>query len=126
MISMSSLLAGAEEGGRRLSRLDAQQIWMDPETHYVRRSVSPDAGMPLQLVEVELPAGVRVAFPASAYRFLHQQIWVLEGDLVFSEGGQNYELHSGDCLQLAAPQDCAFANPSKKHRCKYLVALVVK
>lgn len=125
-ISMSSLLAGAEESGQRLRQFKEQQVWVDPETQYVRRSISPEAGMPLQLVEVELPASVRVAFPASAYRFLHQQIWVLQGELHFTEGGVEYELHAGDCLQLTAPQDCAFENPSNAHKCRYLVALVVR
>jgi hypothetical protein len=121
---MSSLLAGAEECGQRLRRFEAQQVWVDPATRYVRRSVSPGAGVPLQLVEVELPPGVRVDFPASAYRFLHQQIWVLKGKLHFTEGHVKHELRTGDCLQLSVPQDCAFVNPSKSEKCRYLVALV--
>ncbi len=125
-ISMSSLLAGTEESGQRLRRFEAQQVWVDPETHYVRRSVSPVAGLPLQLVEIELPPSVRVAFPASAYNFLHQQIWVLEGALHLTEGDVQSELHAGDCLQLNTPQDCAFENPSQTHKCRYLVALVVR
>jgi transcriptional regulator with XRE-family HTH domain len=124
-ISMSSLLAGAEESGQRLRRFEAQQVWVDPATRYVRRSVSPGAGAPLQLVEVALPPGVRVAFPASAYSFLHQQIWVLEGELHFTEGDVEHELHAGDCLQLTFPQDCAFVNPSTTGQCRYLVALIV-
>src|SRR5580658_6477977 len=59
---------------RRLSFED-QQVWIDPGTKYLRRAVSPGAGAPLQLVEVELPPRARLTFPASAYSFLHQQIW---------------------------------------------------
>jgi transcriptional regulator with XRE-family HTH domain len=125
-ISMSSLLAGAEDHGRRLRRLEEQQVWIDPQTKYVRRSVSPSAGMPLQLVEVELPPNVRIPMPASSYSFLHQQMWVLQGELHFWEGREKHELGPGDCLQLSAPQDCIFVNPSKISKCRYLVALIVK
>jgi transcriptional regulator with XRE-family HTH domain len=125
-ISISALLAGAEESGKRLRRFEEQQVWIDPETKYVRRSVSPQAGIPLQLVDVELPPSVRVAFPASAYTFLHQQIWVLRGQLHFWEGRHQYVLGAGDCLQLSTPQDCTFENPSKRERCRYLVALIVR
>jgi transcriptional regulator with XRE-family HTH domain len=125
-ISMSSLLAGAEDHGYRLRRLEEQQVWIDPQTRYVRRSVSPSAGMPLQLVEVELPPKVRIPMPASAYSFLHQQMWVLQGALHFWEGQEKHELGPGDCLQLSAPQDCVFLNPSKTSKCRYLVALIVK
>lgn len=125
-VSMSTLLASAEDTGQHLRRFEAQQVWVDPATGYVRRSVSPNAGMPLQLVEVELPASVRVAFPASAYHFIHQQIWILEGELHFTEGDVKYELSKGDCLQLNGAHDCAFENPSTTERCRYLVALVMK
>src|SRR5271169_5838209 len=49
-ISMSTLLSNAEAEGRRLLRFQEQQVWVDPETKYVRRAVSPVAGSPLQLV----------------------------------------------------------------------------
>src|SRR5882724_4228847 len=111
-ISISALLANAEAEQERLSRREEQQVWMDPETKYVRRAVSPPAGPPLQLVEVELPPLARIAFPASAYSFLHQQVWILAGRLAFSEGHTVHDLRKGDCLQLGYPQECTFENPS--------------
>jgi transcriptional regulator with XRE-family HTH domain len=123
-ISMSTLLASAESDSRRLLRHAEQQVWTDPETGYVRRAVSPVAGAPLQLVEVELPPLTKVPFPASAYRFLHQQIWILAGHLVFQEGPVQYDLRKGDCLQLGSPVDCIFENRSASTNCRYLVALI--
>jgi transcriptional regulator with XRE-family HTH domain len=125
-ISMSVLLANAEGEAKRLLRAGEQQVWTDPETGYVRRAVSPVAGAPLQLVEVELPPGSRVPFPASAYSFLHQQIWVLSGRLTFTEGELVHELRRGDCLQLGAPAECVFENRSETVNCRYLVAVIVR
>jgi transcriptional regulator with XRE-family HTH domain len=125
-ISMSALLANAEADGRRLLRFEEQQVWADPETKYKRRAVSPLAGAPLQLVEVELPPLASLSFPAKAYSFLHQQIWMLSGRLIFSEGPDVHRLRRGDCLQLGYPQECTFENPSASVSCRYLVAVIVR
>jgi transcriptional regulator with XRE-family HTH domain len=125
-MSMSTLLANAEAGQRRLLRFQEQQVWIDPETQYVRRAVSPMAGAPLQLVEVELPPRAKLTFPSTAYNFLHQQIWILSGRLVFSEGDSVQDLRKGDCLQLGSPQECTFENPSPSANCRYLVAVIVR
>jgi hypothetical protein len=45
----------------------------------------PVADGPLELVDVELPAGAEVACPADAYMFIHQQTYMLEGELQFRE-----------------------------------------
>jgi transcriptional regulator with XRE-family HTH domain len=125
-ISMSMLLANAETEARRLLRSGEQQVWIDPETRYMRRTVSPLAGAPLQLVEVELPPRATVTFPATAYSFLHQQIWILSGRLAFSEGAVVHDLRKGDCLQLGSPAECSFRNPSASAPCRYLVALIAR
>jgi uncharacterized cupin superfamily protein len=74
------------------------------------------------LVEVVLPAGARVGYPADAYAFIHQQIWVLHGHLTFREGSVEHELDPGDCLQLGPPEPCTFINATDLP-CRYLVAL---
>ena len=125
-ISMSTLLAHAESDSRRLLRYEEQQVWTDPETGYVRRAVSPVSGAPLQLVHVELPPRAKVTFPANAYRFLHQQIWILSGRLIFWEGQVEYDLRKGDCLQLGSPADCTFENRSASASCRYLIALIAQ
>ena len=73
--------------------------------------MSPAAGGPLELVEVTLPAGAEVAYPADTYVFIHQQLWVLDGALHFTEGAVAHELAAGDCLQLGPPDDCVFQQP---------------
>ncbi|MBE8521400.1 helix-turn-helix transcriptional regulator [Amycolatopsis sp. H6(2020)] len=122
-LTLSELIARAEGDERRLVRAAEQPVWVDPDTGYRRRSVSPAAGRPLELVEVELPPGVEVPLTSGTYAFLHQQIWVLAGQLRFHEGGQVHELDAGDCLQLGPAADCVFVNPGSVP-CRYLVALV--
>lgn len=122
-ITMSALVAQpGESGGGRLARRAEQPVWRDPQTHYLRRQVSPLSDLPIQLVEVELPAGAEVAFPASAYAFIRQLIWVLSGRLEFAEGGTVHRLDAGDCLELGAPAECVFRNRGRT-RCRYVVAL---
>ncbi|NVP54138.1 helix-turn-helix domain-containing protein [Mycoplana rhizolycopersici] len=120
--SVSTLIARAEAGAERLMRLADQPVWVDPETGYRRRQASP-AAAPAELVEVELPAGARVAYPAAAFAFQRQMLRVIQGTLTFVEGETIHRLASGDCLALAAPVDCAFVNDSEE-TCRYLVILV--
>lgn len=121
-LTVSTLLAGAEDRGRRLARHDDQPIWRDPLTGYVRRALSPSIHGPIQLTLVDLPANAQVGYPASAYAFIHQQIWILEGELSLHEGETEHRLCAGDCLQLGDPVDCLFRNATTKS-CRYLVAV---
>jgi len=125
-LTLSTLLARSENdatGDGRIARAARQASWTDPETGYVRRSVSP-AGATPELVQVELPPGVRIDYPKSAFTFLRGQcVWVLSGTLQFMEGTLTHRLRRGDCLTLGPPNDCSFINPSTTTRSVYLVAL---
>ncbi|MFN3506104.1 MAG: helix-turn-helix domain-containing protein [Allorhizobium sp.] len=121
-LPLSVLLALAEREGDRVARRAQQPLWTDPETGYTRRTLSPANGGQLELLEITLPAGVKVPYPASAFSFQHQQIYVLEGELDFIEGARSHQLSAGDCLQLGAPADCVFVNESGRAT-RYLVAL---
>jgi transcriptional regulator with XRE-family HTH domain len=121
-MTLSELVARAEDGAGRLVRAADQPTWTDPASGYRRRTVSPASGRPLELVEIELPAAARVAFAADAYPDVHQQIWVLDGRLRLQEGDAVHELDVGDCLQLGPPADRVYGNPTDR-TCRYLVAL---
>jgi len=121
-MTLSELVARAEHSGSRLVRREEQSVWTDPDTGYQRRAVSPASGRPLELVEVVLPGNAEVFYPAEAYTFIHQHIWLLEGRLRFREGDTEHELEAGDCVQLGTPAKCGFINPTDKP-CRYLVAL---
>jgi transcriptional regulator with XRE-family HTH domain len=122
-LSMSTLMARAEISHGRLLRKADQPLWTDPETGYLRRHVSPRSDMPLDLVQITLPAGKAVPMPASAYAFLRQLVWVLDGELVFVEGQVQHEMQEGDCLELGPPVDCIFKNASNRG-CVYVVAVL--
>ncbi|MGY1601799.1 helix-turn-helix domain-containing protein [Geodermatophilus sp. SYSU D00815] len=122
-MTLSELVARAERGApRRLARRADQPTWTDPATGYVRRAVSPAAGEPTELVEVVLPPGAEVAYPAESYSSTSHQIWLLEGSLRFREGEVEHHLEPGDCLELGPPQPCAYLNPGERP-CRYLVVL---
>jgi transcriptional regulator with XRE-family HTH domain len=121
-LTLSALLGRFEETGERLRRAADQPIWTDPGSGYVRRQISPAVTMPMELIEVRMPPGARVAFPAGSYAFIRQMIWVRQGTLGFVEGSHRHRLDAGDCLALGPPQDCEFSNDSDAE-CVYLVAL---
>lgn len=126
-LTISALLARAEAdgGSNRLNRAAAQELWTDPETGYLRRALSPPGTDP-ELVQVELPPGVRVAYPAASYRFLRGHVvWLQSGKLNIREGDTVSALNPGDALayDLTTPRDCEFLNPSAVDPCRYLVAL---
>jgi len=120
-LPLSVLLALAERALERVALAADQPVWKDPETGYTRRAVSPPNSL-LELLEVSLPPGVRVPYPASAFAFQHQQIWVLSGMLDFQEGAVRHRLEEGDCLLLGPPADCVFQNPGAEPT-RYVVAL---
>lgn len=120
-LTLSELFARTEKEGRRLLRRADQTVWTDPETGYRRRSVSP-AGGPAQLVEVELPPGASVTYPADSFALARHQIYVLGGRLRFREGDLVHDLATGDCLELRAPAPGEYHNPGAE-TCHYLVVL---
>jgi transcriptional regulator with XRE-family HTH domain len=122
-LTISSLIARAEAGSQRLVRRSEQQVWTDPETGYSRRHVSPADGNPFDIVEVDLPAGACVAYPASSFVFLRQCVWILDGELTFVEGNVIHQLNAGDCLLLGPAANCEFRNDSSANS-RYVVTVV--
>lgn len=122
-LTISTLIARAEINAGRLLKASDQPVWTDPQTGYVRRHVSPQSDLPLELVRVTLPPGKTVPMPRSAFAFLRQLIHVLEGELTFAEGAVQHHMSAGDCLELGLPADCAFINENDAD-CTYLVAVL--
>ncbi|MFJ4715376.1 helix-turn-helix domain-containing protein [Streptomyces sp. NPDC088785] len=122
-LSVATLLDpdGAAEA-ERVRRAAAAPHWHDPETGYARRQIS-GPGFPAEVAEVRLPAGARVPYPAAAFAFHRQIIWVLDGRLTFHEGATVHELAAGDTVELGAPAPCVFANTTRSE-CRYAVVLV--
>lgn len=109
-MTLAGLLARAEGQGGRLSRRADQPVWTDPATGYRRRQVFARPDHPLEVVNVSLPPGQRVALPASSYALIRQAVWVQAGELTIDEGGERHVLAAGDCLGFGPPSDCVLAN----------------
>ncbi|GAA2050207.1 helix-turn-helix domain-containing protein [Catenulispora yoronensis] len=106
-------------GPTGLTRQADLPTWRDPDTGYRRRQITgPD--FPADITEVRLPAGAGVAYPAAAFAFIRQTVWVLDGRLTFHEGATVHELDAGDTLELGEPAPCTFQN-STTAECRYVV-----
>lgn len=127
-LSVSQLLALAENtpaatsGSGVARRQDEAVEWRDPETGYRRRQISGPR-FPAEIAEIHLPPGARVPYPAAAFVFIRQIIWVLDGHLTFHEGDTVHELDAGDVLELGDPAACLFVNDTDSD-CRYAVVLV--
>jgi transcriptional regulator with XRE-family HTH domain len=122
-ITLSELLTAPAALDSRLARAADQPIWTDPGTGYRRRQIYLSAAMPLELAEIELPAGASVAVPAYSYELVRQVVWVLKGSLTISEGERRTRLEIGDRLEFGPPSDVVFGNDSDKP-CRYVVAVL--
>ncbi len=121
-LTLAGLLLKAEGEKGRLTRAADQPVWRDPATGYRRRQIFSRTDHPLEMVQVELPAGEKVTFPAWSYAHIRQVIWVQMGELVLIEGGQRNMLKTGDSLGLGTPSEVTFANETTRP-CHYVVAL---
>jgi transcriptional regulator with XRE-family HTH domain len=99
--TMSRLLTEVEAEPAQLVRAADQSVWTDPESGFVRRSVSPPhAGLRGEVVEAVLRPGAAIAYDAPAVPGLEQHIWVLAGTIEITVQGEVHELHPGDCLRF--------------------------
>jgi transcriptional regulator with XRE-family HTH domain len=121
-LTLAGLLLRAEGEGERLSRAADQPVWRDPDSLYLRRQIFSRPDNPLELVQVEMPAGRRVTLPASSYARIRQLLWVQTGELTLIEGEDRQVLGAGDCLGFGPPCDVTFANETAMP-CTYLVFL---
>lgn len=99
-----------------VARRAEQLQWRDPASGYVRRNVSPPGvRQPMQIVEVQFPAGARVAFETGARdQRIHQQVWVLDGAINITLDEDCHRLRKGDCLAMRLDRPIMFHNPTQK------------
>jgi len=122
---LASLFDAPGPGAEPVARRAEQPQWRDPASGYLRRNVSPSRfPSPIQIVEVEFPAGARVAFDTGARDVrVHQQVWVLEGSIEVTVGEERQRLQSGDCFAFVLDRPTAFRNPTRKPA-RYAVVVV--
>lgn len=110
-LSLSAFFA--EEGqASPLARRQEQQVWRDPETGYIRRSVSPRAPPPMSISSRlnSRPAHASASPHASAHG-MTQHIWLFDGELEMTAAETVYRLRPGDCLFMPVGEGHVFYNP---------------
>ncbi|MFJ8980407.1 helix-turn-helix domain-containing protein [Streptomyces sp. NPDC102282] len=127
-LSIASLVALPEEaqedtatGAAGVRRLADASEWRDPDTGYRRRQIT-GPHFPAEIAEIRLPARTRVPYPAAAFAFVRQVVWVLDGRLTFHDGDTVHELDAGDTIELGEPTPRVFANTTDAE-CRYAVVL---
>ncbi|MBO1904224.1 helix-turn-helix transcriptional regulator [Microvirga sp. 3-52] len=124
-VTLASLFAEKDSAGASpLARRADQRVWRDPDSGYMRRNLSP-AGFPspIELVEVVLPPGARVAYDTGHRASpVHQQIWIIEGEIALTLGDETHHLATGDCLSMRLDRPTVFRNHSDRPA-RYVVAL---
>ena len=110
-----------DRGGGPVARREAQPVWRDPGSGYLRRAVSPPSRAScVALAEICLPAGASVAFDAMGLDDAEQHVWLLGGTLMVSVGDTHHQLETGDCLAMRLDAPVRFASTSDQG-CRYAV-----
>lgn len=101
-----------------------QSQWRDPASGYLRRNVSPlHRPSPIQIVEVDFPAGPRVSYETGSRDLpVHQQVWVLSGRIQLTLGNERHRLDTGDCLAMLLDRPFVYANRTL-HPARYVVVI---
>jgi transcriptional regulator with XRE-family HTH domain len=114
-ITLAALFAETAAASGPLRRRADQPVWRDPASGYLRRNIAPDGtGSQVDISEIELPPGARIAFDALRLRNADQHIWVLDGALELTVGDTPHRLDAGDCIHMRFDQPVTFRNPAKR------------
>ena len=100
-ISMSRLIAGVDQQSASLIPRAAQSVWVDPESGFQRRTVSPSSrDFKIEMAEGTLPAGGVVSYDTPTVDGTELHLWMLDGILELTIDGAEYRLTPGDCLRF--------------------------
>jgi transcriptional regulator with XRE-family HTH domain len=115
-VPLASLFNAPASETSPLARHADQPVWTDPDSGYTRRNVSPAAfASPIQIVEVEFPAGARVAYDTAAREpRVYQQIWLRRGRLEIRIADDRHSLEAGDCIAMELDRPIMFYNPGRE------------
>jgi len=111
-LSMAELFGqGPVEHDARVVLAD-QPLWLDPETGFQRRSVSPAvSGFRGSVIEGTLPPGATIAYAAPPLPDLEHHLVLLEGSLSITLGAVRHDLSAGDCLRFRLNSSNAYHAP---------------
>jgi transcriptional regulator with XRE-family HTH domain len=120
-LTLSSLIANAEESASPLVRAKDQTRWQDPATGLIRTMISPDlANSPVEIVRIDLPPGASVSYDPQRYLRYDQHVVPIKGHLHLGVGDKEYQLGTWDCLLMPTNLPLHFHNRGPVS-CRYLV-----
>jgi transcriptional regulator with XRE-family HTH domain len=100
-LSMAELFGAPSGSAERYIPKDAQAVWQDPETGFIRRSLTPaTSGFRGSVIEGLLPAGATISYAAPPVPDLEHHLVLVEGALRFTLGPDVYELVAGDAFRF--------------------------
>jgi transcriptional regulator with XRE-family HTH domain len=123
-VPLATLFEDTGTPANPVSRREDRTAWRDPQSGYIRRNISPASfPSPIQIVDVMLPAGAKVAYETGARDVsIHQQIWVQEGAIEVTVGSVTHRLVQDDCLAMQLTEPTAFRNRTRKPA-RYIVVI---
>ena len=99
-LTMSRLLADVESDHPALVPQKAQPVWIDPETGFRRRSISPPSpDFECEFLQCELQPGAQIAYPLPPRQGLEHHLYLESGALEMNVNGSVYRVSEGDCLR---------------------------
>jgi hypothetical protein len=126
-VSLASLFDDASAPSSPVSKGSERVTWRDPQSGCLRRNISPPSfPSPIQIVEVMLPAGARVAYETGARAVrIHQQIWIRQGTIEVSVGRVTYRLEQDDCLATELDEPTTYQNRTRS-QARYIVTITTE
>lgn len=123
-LTLSRLMLLAEGDFTPRVARDDQPVWLDPETGFRRRLVSPPAQMLAgEAIEGEIPPATRLSYDAPPRPGLEHHLVMLDGRLFLTADGATHALGPGDCLRYRLLGQSRFETPAETGA-RYLLFMV--
>jgi transcriptional regulator with XRE-family HTH domain len=120
-VTLSALIANAEQSESPFMRVKDQTAWQDPVTGLVRTMISPSLkDSVVEIVRVDLPAEASVNYDPQRYLNYEQHVVPMKGRLHLTVGDKEHELGPWDCLLMQTNLPLRFHN-NGPGGCRYLV-----
>jgi transcriptional regulator with XRE-family HTH domain len=111
-VAMAELFGQAFGPVERLVPAEGQSVWTDPETGFMRRTLTPAAsGYRGAMIEGRLPVNATISYAAPPVPGLEHHLVLLEGALSVTLGEERHELKAGDALRFRLD------TPNSYHAC---------
>ena len=99
-LTMSRLIAMVESEFTSLITQHDQTVWTDPETGFIRRSISPPAQTLVgEVLKCEIPSAQTIEYKKPPRSGLEHHLILLSGFLTLTVDGNTHDLRPGDCLR---------------------------